>query len=108
MGTCLAFKKGPIYGNNSLFQASKATGTSSIYGDKSPGCFQSAIYGGITSSDAKQVHFMDYIRKLIPFVKPYWKRASLALILLTSLVFMDLSIPRLIQRIIDQGINQHN
>jgi ATP-binding cassette, subfamily B, multidrug efflux pump len=31
-----------------------------------------------------------------------------ALILLTSLVFMDLSIPRLIQRIIDQGINQQN
>ena len=51
---------------------------------------------------------MNYIRKLLPFVKPYWKRASLALILLTSLVFLDLSIPRLIQRIIDQGINQHN
>jgi len=27
---------------------------------------------------------------------------------LTSLVFMDLSIPRLVQRIIDQGISQHN
>ena len=32
----------------------------------------------------------------------------MALILLTSLVFMDLSIPRLVQRIIDQGINQQN
>jgi ATP-binding cassette subfamily B protein len=32
----------------------------------------------------------------------------MALILLTSLVFMDLSIPRLIQRIIDQGIAKHN
>jgi len=51
---------------------------------------------------------MNHIRKLLPFVNPYWKRASLALILLISLVFMDLSIPRLIQRIIDQGINQHN
>jgi ATP-binding cassette subfamily B protein len=51
---------------------------------------------------------MIHIRKLLPFVKPYWKRASLALILLTSLVFMDLSIPRLIQRIIDQGITQHS
>jgi ATP-binding cassette, subfamily B, multidrug efflux pump len=51
---------------------------------------------------------MNVIKKLLPFVKPYWKRASLALVLLTSLVFMDLSIPRLIQRIIDQGINQHN
>ncbi len=32
----------------------------------------------------------------------------MALILLTSLVFMDLSIPRLIERIIDQGIAAHN
>ena len=45
------------------------------------------------------------IKKLLPFVKPYWKRATVALVLLTSLVFLDLSIPRLIQRIIDQGID---
>jgi ATP-binding cassette subfamily B protein len=32
----------------------------------------------------------------------------MALVLLTSLVFMDLSIPRLIQRIIDQGVAKHN
>jgi ATP-binding cassette, subfamily B, multidrug efflux pump len=32
----------------------------------------------------------------------------MALVLLTSLVFLDLSIPRLIQRIIDQGIAQQN
>jgi len=32
----------------------------------------------------------------------------LSLVLLSSLVVLDLSIPRLIQRIIDQGINQHN
>jgi ATP-binding cassette subfamily B multidrug efflux pump len=51
---------------------------------------------------------MNHILKLTSFVKPYWKRAFLALILLTSLVFMDLSIPRLIQRIIDQGIAGHN
>jgi ATP-binding cassette, subfamily B, multidrug efflux pump len=51
---------------------------------------------------------MIHIRKLFHFVKPYWKPAVLSLILLTSLVFLDLSIPRLIQRIIDQGINQHN
>ena len=51
---------------------------------------------------------MDQVFKLAHFIKPYWKRASLALILLTSLVFMDLSIPRLIQRIIDQGILQRN
>ncbi len=51
---------------------------------------------------------MEHIRRLLPFVKPYWKRASMALVLLTSLVFFDLSIPRLIQRIIDQGIMKHN
>ena len=48
------------------------------------------------------------IRKLLPFVKPYWRRATLALILLSSLVVMDLSIPLLIERIINQGIAQHN
>jgi ATP-binding cassette subfamily B protein len=45
-----------------------------------------------------------HVIKLIPLVKPYWPRALLALVLLTALVFMDLSIPRLIQRIIDQGV----
>lgn len=49
---------------------------------------------------------MDPLFKIAVFVKPYWKRAALALILLTALVFMDLAIPRLIQRIIDQGIGQ--
>jgi len=48
------------------------------------------------------------IRKLLPFVKPYWKRATLALILLSSLVIMDLSIPLLIERIINQGIEKNN
>jgi len=51
---------------------------------------------------------MNDIFKLLHIVKPYWRRAVVALTLLTSLVFMDLSIPRLVQRIIDQGINQHN
>lgn len=51
---------------------------------------------------------MNDILKLLRFVKPYWKRALLALFLLTSLVFMDLAIPRLIQRIIDQGIGHQD
>jgi ATP-binding cassette subfamily B multidrug efflux pump len=51
---------------------------------------------------------MNHVAKLSSFVKPYWKQAVIALTLLTTLVFMDLAIPRLIQRIIDQGINQHN
>lgn len=48
------------------------------------------------------------IRRILNFVKPYWKLAVLALVLLTSLVFMDLAIPRLIERIIDQGIKAKN
>ena len=51
---------------------------------------------------------MSHVRRLLPFVKPYWKRAVVALFLLTSLVVFDLSIPRLVQRIIDQGIRGHN
>ncbi len=43
--------------------------------------------------------------KLLAYVRPYGRRAVLALVLLTTLVVMDLAIPRLIQRIIDQGIN---
>jgi ATP-binding cassette subfamily B protein len=49
---------------------------------------------------------MNHIINLSFFVRPYWKRAALALFLLSSLVVMDLSIPRLIERIIDQGINR--
>ncbi len=42
---------------------------------------------------------MDDIRRLSRFVRPYWRRSLAALVLLTSLVFADLSIPRLIWRI---------
>ncbi len=51
---------------------------------------------------------MKDIGKLFHFVRPYWQLALLSLALLTSLVFMDLSIPRLVQRIIDQGIKQNS
>ena len=51
---------------------------------------------------------MDPIFKLASFMKPYRMRAVWALLLLTALVFMDLAIPRLVQRIIDQGIGQHD
>ncbi len=44
------------------------------------------------------------VRRLLGFVKPYWRLAVLALVMLAALVAMDLAIPRLIQRIIDQGI----
>jgi ATP-binding cassette subfamily B multidrug efflux pump len=42
---------------------------------------------------------------LLPFVKPYWRRSLVALVFLISVIAIDLTIPRLIQRIIDQGIN---
>lgn len=51
---------------------------------------------------------MSDLQKIIKFVKPYWKLAVLSLALLVLLVFMDLSIPRLIEKIIDQGIKQKN
>ena len=49
---------------------------------------------------------MNDIRKIFKYVKPYWRRAVISLILLVLLVFGDLSIPRLIEEIIDQGIKQ--
>ena len=51
---------------------------------------------------------MRNIFRLSSFVKPYQNQALGTLLLLTTVVGMDLSIPRLIQRIIDQGIHQHN
>lgn len=51
---------------------------------------------------------MPHIRKLFVFIKPYWLPAILSLITLTALVFLDLAIPRLIQRIIDQGIARND
>ena len=48
---------------------------------------------------------MIHLRKLLYFVQPYWRRSLAALMLLVAVIAVDLSIPRLIQRIIDQGIN---
>jgi ATP-binding cassette subfamily B multidrug efflux pump len=51
---------------------------------------------------------MKSLRTLFPFLKPYRRKSLIALFLLTSLVFMDLAIPRLIQRLIDEGINKQD
>ncbi len=51
---------------------------------------------------------MNHISKLVRFVKPYWRRSLVSLVLLVAVVLMDLAIPRLTQRIIDQGINAKN
>jgi ATP-binding cassette, subfamily B, multidrug efflux pump len=47
---------------------------------------------------------MKEILKLLPFLHPYRLKSFLALVLLVVVVLMDLAIPRLVQRIIDQGI----
>jgi ATP-binding cassette subfamily B protein len=51
---------------------------------------------------------MTHLRHLTRFVRPYWRRSLAALALLAAVVVMDLAIPRLIQRIIDQGIAPHD
>jgi ATP-binding cassette subfamily B protein len=51
---------------------------------------------------------MKHMQKLLHFVKPYWKGVVFSLLMLVILIFQDLTIPRLIQRIIDQGIHAQN
>ena len=51
---------------------------------------------------------MQYIVRLGIFLRPFRTQIFLALVLLATLVSLDLAIPRLIQRIIDQGINGHD
>jgi ATP-binding cassette subfamily B multidrug efflux pump len=47
---------------------------------------------------------MKHVSKLLHFVRPYWKESFISLVLLVIVVVLDLAIPRLVQRIIDQGI----
>ncbi len=51
---------------------------------------------------------MNQVSKLMRFVRPYWVKSTLALVLLTSLVFLDLAIPHLIRTIIDEGVMKNN
>ncbi|HRF49446.1 MAG TPA: ABC transporter ATP-binding protein [Anaerolineales bacterium] len=51
---------------------------------------------------------MTALRKLFPFIFPYRAAALIALALLLTQTFTDLAIPRLIQRIVDEGIRQNN
>jgi ATP-binding cassette subfamily B protein len=51
---------------------------------------------------------MSHIKKLLYFVKPYWRRSLISLVFLVLVIVIDLTIPRLIQRIIDEGINGGN
>jgi len=49
---------------------------------------------------------MKKLFKLTKYLKPYTRDAVISLILLVLVVFLDLAIPRLVQRIIDDGIAQ--
>ena len=51
---------------------------------------------------------MHDLRRLLGFVGQYRRFAILALVTLATLVVFDLAIPRLVQRIIDQGIHRHD
>ncbi len=51
---------------------------------------------------------MNHLKKLLHFIKPYWFYSLLSLALLMAMVGMELAIPRLIQQIIDLGINRHD
>lgn len=44
------------------------------------------------------------VRAVLPFVSPYRRLAALSLVLLAGLAAAELSIPRLVRRIIDEGI----
>ncbi len=51
---------------------------------------------------------MRSIKKLLLYIRPYWIPAVLSLLALVALVFLDLAIPRLVQHIIDEGIEKQN
>ena len=51
---------------------------------------------------------MTALRKLLHFISPYRIPALISIALLVSQVFTDLAIPRLIQRIVDEGIKQND
>lgn len=49
---------------------------------------------------------MRELGKMLKFVKPYRRLAILALVTLVGMVILDLTIPRLIEHIIDQGVRK--
>jgi len=61
-----------------------------------------------TSAQRGKIRIMSHIKKLLYFVKPYWRRSLVSLLFLVLVIVIDLTIPRLIQRVIDQGINGRN
>ena len=51
---------------------------------------------------------MKSVLKLVRYLKPYWRWAALAPGLMVLEVAMDLLQPRMIQRIVDEGISKAN
>jgi ATP-binding cassette, subfamily B, multidrug efflux pump len=51
---------------------------------------------------------MKEAKKLLRFIKPYWRWAAIAPVLMMLEVAMDLMQPRMVQRIIDEGVAQLN
>ncbi len=49
---------------------------------------------------------MKDIGKLFPFVRPYTRLAVFSLVMLLAMVVLDLSIPRLVEHLVDQGVRQ--
>ena len=47
---------------------------------------------------------MNDIRKLFHFIRPYGRLAIFSLVMLVAMVVLDLSIPRLVEHLIDQGV----
>lgn len=46
--------------------------------------------------------------RILSYLRPYWRISVLAVLMLVASVIVELTIPQLIQRIIDQGIGQGN
>lgn len=46
---------------------------------------------------------MRSLMQIAKFTKPYWRQSLISLIFLITVVYLDLLIPRLFQKIIDQG-----
>jgi len=51
---------------------------------------------------------MNSIKKLLPLLKPYWLISMITIVLLVAAIAMELTIPKLIQRIIDEGISEND
>jgi len=70
-----------------------------------PRLFASGPTTALPHRDQKRTHTM---RRLLPFVKPHRRDSILALLLVVLITAIELTIPGLVQRIIDFGIAERN